>query len=106
MIRLVLVSSFIFILGFYEAKGAPNDLPLNNGETSTPYQLIEEKRAEVAAYGRVVEGKDPESSLPGVAVAAVTAGLLYFGSGLINRFYIKTALNAVANAPTKEKGGN
>ncbi|XP_054278967.1 uncharacterized protein LOC128997354 isoform X1 [Macrosteles quadrilineatus] len=105
MIRLVLVSSFIFILGFYEAKGAPNDLPLNNGETSTPYQLIEEKRAEVAAYGRVVEGKD-NLSLPGLAVAAVTATVLWVGDSLMTRFYINRALTAAAKQSTKGKGGN
>ncbi|XP_054278968.1 uncharacterized protein LOC128997354 isoform X2 [Macrosteles quadrilineatus] len=95
MIRLVLVSSFIFILGFYEAKGAPNDLPLNN----------EEKRAEVAAYGRVVEGKD-NLSLPGLAVAAVTATVLWVGDSLMTRFYINRALTAAAKQSTKGKGGN
>ncbi|XP_054265880.1 uncharacterized protein LOC128988529 [Macrosteles quadrilineatus] len=41
MIRLVLVSPFIVILGFYEAKGAPNELSLKNDETSPPYRPIE-----------------------------------------------------------------
>ncbi|XP_054286157.1 uncharacterized protein LOC129002402 [Macrosteles quadrilineatus] len=44
MIRLVLVSSFIFILGSCEAKSAPNDLPLKNVETRIPYRSIEEKQ--------------------------------------------------------------
>ncbi|XP_054286156.1 uncharacterized protein LOC129002401 [Macrosteles quadrilineatus] len=44
MIRLVLVSSFIFILGSCEAKSALNDLPLKNVETRIPYRSIEEKQ--------------------------------------------------------------
>ncbi|XP_054268836.1 uncharacterized protein LOC128990487 [Macrosteles quadrilineatus] len=43
MIRLVLVSSFILILGFYEVKGAPNYLSLKNDETRPPYRSIEGK---------------------------------------------------------------
>ncbi|XP_054288519.1 uncharacterized protein LOC129004115 isoform X2 [Macrosteles quadrilineatus] len=55
MIRLVLVSSFVVILGFYQAKGAPNGLLLKNDEARAPYRSIE-KGADLAA-GRLVEGK-------------------------------------------------
>ncbi|XP_054277317.1 uncharacterized protein LOC128996199 isoform X2 [Macrosteles quadrilineatus] len=61
MIRLVLVSAFIFILGFYEAKGVPNDLSLKNDETRTPYRPIE-KGVDAASYGRVVEGKEIDTA--------------------------------------------
>ncbi|XP_054258349.1 uncharacterized protein LOC128983182 [Macrosteles quadrilineatus] len=103
MIRLVLVTSFILILGFYEAKSESNDLPLKNGETSTPYQSIEEKTAEVAAYGRVVEGKNPESPLPLVVTTAALTTLAYIGGKLYKALFFRAAWNAVANAPAKEK---
>ncbi|XP_054265560.1 uncharacterized protein LOC128991184 [Macrosteles quadrilineatus] len=57
MIRLVLVSSLILFLGFYEAKGESNEHLLMKDEAHTPYQSFEEKWVELPPYGRVVEGK-------------------------------------------------
>ncbi|XP_054278904.1 uncharacterized protein LOC128997302 [Macrosteles quadrilineatus] len=85
MIRLVLVSSFILILGFYEAKGAPNGLPLRNDETRTRYRPIEEKGVEVASYGRVVEGKlEPETKVAlGVLGGLVVTSPVWASAGAI-----------------------
>ncbi|XP_054268745.1 uncharacterized protein LOC128990415 [Macrosteles quadrilineatus] len=59
MIRLVLVSSLILVLGFYEAKCESNDLPvLKNDEALSLYKSYPEKWVKVASYGRVVEGKE------------------------------------------------
>ncbi|XP_054268001.1 uncharacterized protein LOC128991106 [Macrosteles quadrilineatus] len=87
MIRLVLVSSFILILGSYETKGAPNDLPLKNDETRPPYRSIEGKGVMdlaggfVKAAGIANLGLTAAYVFPPIAGAVVGYRIINYGVG-------------------------
>ncbi|XP_054268291.1 uncharacterized protein LOC128991176 isoform X2 [Macrosteles quadrilineatus] len=104
MIRLVLVASFILILGSYEAKNAPNYLPLKNDETHPTYRSIEGKAEETLAEAAKTAAQATLMATFATAVAIpslvgwVGYKTLQYGAGKATDYAVQKAHEAVHNA--------